>query len=206
MTGFEHDKGPATTGRRIGYARVSTEDQTLALQLDALNAAGCDRVFCDEGVSGIAAERQALAETLVALKPNDVLVTWRLDRLGRSLSDLINIIEGLSERRVGFCSLTETIDTTSPGGRLIFHIMGALAEFERSLISERTKAGMAAARRRGVKLGRPHKLTVSQIIEAAVKIESGEEDLFSAADSLGVSPPTLARGFQRVDLMDCYRR
>lgn len=140
----------------IGYARVSTDEQDTALQLDALINAGCGTVFHDKA-SGASAYRPALDDALKNLKPGDTLVAWRLDRLGRSLQHLIAIVTMLEQRRVGFRSLTEAIDTTTAGGRLLFHIMGALAEFERSLIAERTRAGMAAAKARGRHVGRPRK-------------------------------------------------
>jgi len=159
------DRGPA----RIGYARVSTEDQNLALQIDALKAAGCRHIYRDEGVSGIAVSRPALKKAMAAVRPGDVLVTWKLDRLGRSLVHLIEIVELLEHRGAGFSSLSEAIDTTTAGGRLIFHVMGALAEFEQSLISERTRAGMAAAKARGRRLGRPPRL--SEAKKAAIKGE-----------------------------------
>jgi DNA invertase Pin-like site-specific DNA recombinase len=127
----------------IGYARVSTEDQSLDLQRRALEAAGCEVIHEDKGFSGAATSRPALTDALSAIKPGDVLVVWRLDRLGRSLAHLIQVIDGLGKIGAGFKSLCESVDTTSPGGRLILHIMGALAEFERQLISERTRAGIA---------------------------------------------------------------
>src|SRR5215207_9345383 len=139
---------------QIGYARVSTDEQTLALQLDALAAAGCDRV-CTDTASGATAVRPGLGEALDHCRAGDTLVVWRLDRLGRSLRHLIETVTALAERGVGFKSLTESIDTTSPGGKLIFHIFGALAEFERDLIRARTRAGMAAARARGRVGGHP---------------------------------------------------
>src|ERR671916_896229 len=138
---------------RTGYARVSTDDQTLNLQLDALKAAGCAQIFTDR-VSGAKAERPGLANALGHLRDGDTLVVWRLDRLGRSLPHLIETVTALADRGVGFKSLTESIDTTNTGGRLIFHIFGALAEFERDLIRERTQAGLKAARARGRKGGR----------------------------------------------------
>jgi len=138
----------------IGYARVSTEEQTTALQHDALKRAGCELIFA-ESASGACDNREALGQALTTLKPGDCLVVWRLDRLGRSLSGLLSIVSDLDARGIGFQSLTEAINTQSASGRLLFHVMGALAEFERALISERTRAGMAAARKRGVCLGRP---------------------------------------------------
>lgn len=142
-------------GRRIGYARVSTQEQTLNLQRDALHVAGCQMIFDDQGVSGAKANRPGLDAAFAALQPGDVLVVWKLDRLGRSLRHLIDTLRDLSDRGIGFYSIQDAIDTTTAGGRLYFHIMGALAEFERDLISERTKAGMAAAKARGVHVGRP---------------------------------------------------
>src|SRR5215212_6301886 len=139
---------------QIGYARVSTDEQTLALQLDALKASGCDRLFTDIA-SGATAVRPGLSEALGQCRAGDTLVVWRLDRLGRSLRHLIETVTALAERGVGFKSLTESIDTTSPGGKLAFHLFGALAEFERDLIRARTRAGLTAARARGRTGGRP---------------------------------------------------
>jgi DNA invertase Pin-like site-specific DNA recombinase len=136
----------------IGYARVSTTDQTLDLQKDALQKAGCAKIFTDTA-SGAKAERVGLDQALSYVRPGDSLVVWRLDRLGSSLPHLIETITGLENRRVGFKSITEAIDTTTSGGKLVFHIFGALAEFERDIIRERTQAGLTAARARG-RLGR----------------------------------------------------
>jgi DNA invertase Pin-like site-specific DNA recombinase len=146
----------------IGYARVSTHDQTLALQKDALEKAGCEQIFTDT-VSGTKAERKGLEEALSHLRNGDTLVVWRLDRLGRSLRHLIDTITELHDRGVGFMSLTENIDTTTSGGKLVFHIFGALAEFEREIIRERTQAGLVAARSRGKVGGRPKTLTSSKV-------------------------------------------
>jgi DNA invertase Pin-like site-specific DNA recombinase len=182
----------------IGYARVSTDEQNLAMQLDALKLAGCNQVFCDEGVSGAATERQALNEALAALSAGDVLVVWKLDRLGRSLAHLIQITTRLEAEGMGFRSLSEAIDTTTASGRLLFHVMGAIAEFERSLISERTRAGMAAAKARGKHLGRERKLSEEDALWAKRMIDDGR---FSAEDvtiALRVSPVTLRRALQRV--------
>jgi DNA invertase Pin-like site-specific DNA recombinase len=145
-------------GHFIGYARVSTADQNPALQLDALNAASCLKVYTDRA-SGAAAERPELARALDDLRPGDTLVVWRLDRLGRSLRHLVEIVTQLEERKVGLRSLSESIDTTSPSGKLVFHIFCSLAEFERALLRERTAAGLAAARARGRLGGRPRALT-----------------------------------------------
>ena len=138
----------------IGYARVSTADQTLNLQTDALQKADCSKIFTDTA-SGAKAERKGLEEALNFLREGDILVVWRLDRLSRSLKDLIERLTELHSRSIGFKSLTESIDTTTSGGKLIFHIFGALAEFERDIIRERTNAGLTAARARGKKGGRP---------------------------------------------------
>jgi DNA invertase Pin-like site-specific DNA recombinase len=147
----------------------------------------------DHGVSGAAVVRPGLSEVLAKLKKDDVLVVWRLDRLGRSLGHLIEIIAGLGNTGVGFASLTESIDTTTAGGRLVFHMMGALAEFERSLIGERTKAGMKAAKRRGKHLGRPSMLTRQQVQHAKELINSGKESRGAVAELFGVDVKTLRR-------------
>jgi DNA invertase Pin-like site-specific DNA recombinase len=177
---------------QIGYARVSTADQTLALQRDALTAAGCERIFTDEGVSGSITTRRGLDRALAALAPGDTLVVWKLDRLGRSLSHLVNLVTALGERGVNFRSLSDPIDTSSAGGRLVLHMMGALAEFERSLIVERTQAGIQAAKKRGVHLGRPPILEPAQIDHARTLIESGESPR-AVARSLKVGRSTLYR-------------
>ena len=182
---------------KIGYARVSSDDQNLALQRDALVGAGCNTVFEDQGVSGSVERRAGLDKALAAMKPGDVLVTWRLDRLGRSLPHLIELVADLNARGCEFQSLTESIDTTSAGGKLVFHIMGALAEFERSLIIERTKAGVAAARKRGQVLGRRRKLNDAQIVHARTAIAAGSESVASMARLLGVERSTLWRALNR---------
>jgi DNA invertase Pin-like site-specific DNA recombinase len=146
----------------IGYARVSTHDQTLNLQQDALQKAGCSKIFTDTA-SGAKTERKGLDNALNYVRKGDTFVVWRLDRLGRSLPHLIATMTDLEERGIGFKSLIENIDTTTSGGKLIFHIFGALAEFERDIIRERTQAGLLAARARGRKGGRPHALTDRQI-------------------------------------------
>jgi DNA invertase Pin-like site-specific DNA recombinase len=146
----------------IGYARVSTEEQNLDLQRDALQKAGCEQVFTDR-VSGRKDNRPGLTEALSHLRTGDTLVVWRLDRLGRSLRHLIDTVTELQAREIGFQSITESINTTTSGGKLVFHIFGALAEFEREIIRERTNAGLQAARARGRNGGRPKKLTKKQI-------------------------------------------
>src|SRR3954464_12002284 len=146
----------------IGYARVSTDDQNLDLQRDALKKAQCEQIFTDT-VSGTKARRPGLEEALSHLRARDTLVVWRLDRLGRSLRHLIDTVTDLQERGIGFKSLQENIDTTTSGGKLVFHIFGALAEFEREIIRERTQAGLQAAWARGRNGGRPQKLTDKQV-------------------------------------------
>src|SRR3954447_13261181 len=146
----------------IGYARVSTQEQTINLQRDALEKAGCTKIFTDIA-SGAKQERKGLEEALSHARDGDTLVVWRLDRLGRSITHLIQTVSGLAGRGVGFKSLTENIDTTTSGGKLVFHIFGALAEFERDLIRERTNAGLQAARARGKSGGRPKALTEKQV-------------------------------------------
>ncbi len=146
----------------IGYARVSTEEQNLNLQRDALTKANCAQIFTDT-VSGTKAKRPGLEQALSHLRSGDTLVVWRLDRLGRSLRHLIDTVTELEARGIGFKSLTESIDTTTTGGKLVFHIFGALAEFEREIIRERTKAGLTAARARGKSGGRPKALTDKQV-------------------------------------------
>jgi DNA invertase Pin-like site-specific DNA recombinase len=178
---------------KIGYARVSTQEQNLQLQTDALRQAGCSRVLCDSGASGMVATRPALKEALQALQAGDVLVTWRLDRLGRSLSHLITLITDLEERGVAFRSICESIDTSTAPGRLMFHVLGALAEFERALIAERTIAGLAAARARGQVLGRPVKLTDEQIARVANVTAETRQSMRELAKSLSVSTSTLRR-------------
>lgn len=144
----------------VGYARVSTQDQTLDLQRDALNQAGCDKIFTDTA-SGAQLGRHGLDEALKFVRAGDTLAVWRLDRLGRSLKQLIETVSLLHRQGVGFRSLTESIDTTNSGGKLVFHVFGALAEFERDLIRERTLAGLQAARARGRRGGRPRSLVLS---------------------------------------------
>lgn len=144
---------------KIGYARVSTGEQHLDLQLTALKKAGCDKILSDHGVSGSRFDRPGLREALRLAQSGDTLLVWRLDRLGRSLSHLVEVVGNLGRKNVEFVSLTENLDTRSSTGMLMFHMIAALAEFERALISERTRAGMAAARARGAQIGRPRRLS-----------------------------------------------
>ena len=175
----------------IGYARVSTDDQSLDLQLDALNKAGCKRVFTDKA-SGTNKNRQGLAEALSHLREGDVLVIWKLDRLGRTVKGLVDFVGELAEREVQFRSLTDGIDTTTPTGRFFFHVMASLAQMERELIVERTKAGLASARLRGRLVGRKRSMTPSKI-ESAKRLLSAGTPPREVAQNLGVSVPTLYR-------------
>ena len=159
---------------KYGYARVSTEDQSPALQLAALKRAGCKTVFKDEGISGATTKRPALLRCLKTLQEGDILIVWKLDRLGRSLRDLIAMLDGFRDRGIRFQSLTEAIDTETPTGRAMWQMIGVLAELERSLISERTRAGVKAAQRNGVKFGRKQKLSPQQILHAQKLLETGE--------------------------------
>ena len=180
---------------KIGYARVSTAGQDEALQLDALQGAGVDRVFVDRA-SGTLTERPGLTSALECARPGDSLVVWRLDRLGRSLRHLIDVVQGLQQREVAFVSLTEQIDTSTPGGRLIFHVFAALAEFERDLIRERTQAGLAAARARGRVGGRPTVWTDAKLKTARSMRASGDYDVASIAKVLGVSRASVYRALE----------
>lgn len=183
--------------RNIGYARISTDEQSLGLQLDALHSAGCATVFEDKGVSGASTKRNGLAQALAAITDGDQLVVWRLDRLGRSLPHLIETVSKINALGADFRSLTEEINTRSAGGKLIFHIMGALAEFERSLIVERTIAGQQAAKRRGVHIGPPFKLAHAQITHAMEMIDSGEKSMADMASVLNVDKSTLWRALKK---------
>src|SRR5215212_9251126 len=181
----------------IGYARVSTGEQLLDLQLDALHKAECTKVFT-ETAGGALVERDSLQEALVYVRPGDTVVVWRLDRLGRSLKHLIETVTTLRERGIGFRSLTEQIDTTTPGGKLVFHVFGALAEFERDLIRERTNAGLAAARARGRKGGRPKALLDPKKIALAQALYDDERhDVATICRTLGISRATLYRYLER---------
>ncbi|EBQ6421578.1 TPA: recombinase family protein [Escherichia coli] len=177
--------------QRIGYARVSTDDQNLHLQRDALVAAGCEIIYEDKA-SGKSTARLELDNCLKALRPGDTLVVWRLDRLGRSLGDLVKVVTNLIEERgVGFLSLHEQIETNSASGKLIFHVFAALAEFERNLISERTKAGLNAARARGRKGGRKPKLAPKDIREIKVLLKDPSIPVSDVAKRFGVSRTTI---------------
>jgi DNA invertase Pin-like site-specific DNA recombinase len=192
---------PPAPGIRFGYVRVSTAEQNEDLQTDALKAAGCTRLFVDHA-SGKADSRPGLDSLLEQLRPGDTVVVWRLDRLGRSLRHLIDLAADLDSRGVGLASLQENLDTSTPGGKLIFHVFGALAEFERDLIRERTTAGLAAARARGRKGGRPTVWTEEKLQAARSMHASGEHDISTIARVLGVSRATLYRGLAAPDQYD----
>jgi DNA invertase Pin-like site-specific DNA recombinase len=174
----------------IGYARVSMGDQHLDLQQDALQQTGCEKVFVDH-ITGRSVTRPGFERTMEVLRPGDTLVVWRLDRLGRSLKHLIEVVAELEKKAIGLKSLTEAIDTTTAGGKLMFHIFGALAEFERHLIAERTQAGLAAARARGRKGGRPPALSTQQQEVAVSLYEEGRRSVKEICRILGISKPTL---------------
>src|SRR3954464_15754340 len=176
----------------IGYARVSTLDQTLALQQDALAAAGCAELYTDN-VSGSVTDRPGLTRALSHLRSGDTLVVWRLDRLGRSLAHLIDTVKQLQERGIGFRSLQEQIDTTTSGGKLVFHVFGALAEFERDLIRERTHAGLVAARRRGRLFGRPKVLSPRKVEQLCTLAKDERTTVGEICQTLGISRATFYR-------------
>jgi DNA invertase Pin-like site-specific DNA recombinase len=175
----------------IGYARVSTDDQNLDLQLDALKAAGCGQMFTDK-VSGASKSKDGLEEALKYARDGDTLVVWKLDRLGRTVKGLVELVEGIQARGVQFKSVTDGIDTSTTAGRFFFHVMAALAEMERELIRERTKAGLSAARARGRLGGRKPKMDESKIASAKHLLNSGMAGA-EVAKNLGVSRATLYR-------------
>ncbi|WP_198024114.1 recombinase family protein [Sphingorhabdus lutea] len=177
---------------RIGYARVSTCEQTLDLQTDALKAANCDRIFTDKGISAIAKSRPGFKKALSSLRHGDSLVLWKMDRAFRSLRHALDILDHFERDGIDFMVLTEGIDTTTPMGRCFFQIRNAFGELERNLISERTVAGLAAARKRGVKLGRPCALTPKQILDARRRKSAGE-DMSVIAEHHRVNVRTLYR-------------
>jgi DNA invertase Pin-like site-specific DNA recombinase len=184
-------------GDLLGYARVSTSEQDASLQKDALKSAGCLKIFTDRA-SGSLDRRPQLDRLLDQLRPGDTVVVWRLDRLGRSLKHLIQLIEDLDEKGIGFRSLTEGMDTTTAGGKLIYSIFGALAEFERSLIRERTMAGLASARARGRVGGRPPVMTPDKIKVARQLYDAQDLTVEEIAKTIGVSRKTVYRHLTQV--------
>jgi len=176
---------------KVGYARISTGGQNLDGQIDALRDAGCDKIF-EEKASGSRADRPVLTQALEFVRTGDILVTYRLDRIARSLPHLITIMDDLNQRGVGFHSITESLDTNSPGGRLIFHVFGAVSQFELDLIRERTRTGLEAARKRGRIGGRPRRMTEDKI-RAAKKLLADGTPIKEVASTLDISVPTLFR-------------
>jgi DNA invertase Pin-like site-specific DNA recombinase len=187
--GFE--KADRRVSMRIGYARVSTDDQSLDLQLDALKKAGCKRIFTDK-VSTAKAHHPGLTDALSHLRNRNLLVIWKLDRLGRSVKRLVDFVADLQERDVQFRSLTDGIGTATPSGRFFFHVMASLAQMERELLAERTRAGLAAARRRGLVGGRKRRMTPGKVESDRKLLRSGMAPR-EVAQNLGVSIPTLYR-------------
>lgn len=184
-------------GRRVGYARVSTKDQKLRLQRNWLQQMQCERVFADHGKSGKQSNRPALDQMMTYLKPGDVVIVWKLDRLGRSVDHLSSLLTHFKENGIHFCSISEGINTTTPGGKLIYHIISAVAEFQRDIIVENTVAGLEAAKDAGKTLGRPRKLNREQAANALELIKSGQLSKQSVAEKFGVSSMTLDRVIAR---------
>lgn len=182
----------------IGYARISTYEQNLDLQIDALDSIGCERVFQDR-ISGSADERPGLTAAFSHLRPGDTLVVWRLDRLGRSLKHLLQTIDRLNADEIGFKSLTESIDTTTSSGKLIFSIFGAITEFERDLIRERTLAGLASARARGRKGGRRIEHTDKKILAIQQMTNDSNDSIASICHALGISPASYYRRLKQIN-------
>lgn len=192
-----------TTGRRIGYARVSTKDQKLRMQLDALNAVECEHIFKDHGVSGAKAKRSGLDEMLAELKAGDTVIVFKLDRLGRSVLHLSDLLVRFRDQEIGFVSIAEGINTTTPGGKLVYHLFSAFAEFQRDIIVENTQAGLDAARQRGTRLGRPRLLSPESAVEAQRCMAQDGIRLTQIAQRCGVSPMTVRRAMARLDTVQC---
>ncbi|CTQ55599.1 DNA-invertase hin [Roseibium album] len=188
------------TGRKIGYARVSTFDQKLRIQLDALTSLPCDKIYTDHGVSGAKSARPGLDDMLRELRAGDTVVVLKLDRLGRSVLHLSDLLVRFQKEGIHFCSIAEAINTSTPGGKLVYHLFSAFAEFQRDIIIENTLAGMAAARRRGKHIGRPYSLRPQQITCAHAAIHQRGEPREKIAAQYGVNPVTLDRAFKRMEL------
>ena len=178
---------------KIGYARVSTNDQNLDLQTDALKEAGCEKIFSDRGVSGAKTERPGLDKALDQIRKGDILVIWKLDRLGRSLSHLLSIIEDLKQKGVDFASVQDGFDTSTASGKMVFSVIGAMADYERNLTRERTMAGLASARARGRKGGRPKQLDEGQVKVAIALANAGELTIKEICEQVGCSRSTYYR-------------
>lgn len=188
------------SGKRVGYARVSMPDQRLDMQLDALSTVACDPIFSDHGFSGGLADRPGLDKALKALEAGDVLVVFKLDRLGRSVLHLADLLTRFEKEGIHFCSLSEGIDTTTSGGKLVYHLFSAFAEFQRDLIRDNTVAGLEAAKARGSKLGRPYKLDTWDVLEANRQIRQDGRSVEEIAERCGVSPSTISRAIRRMEL------
>ncbi len=188
------------SGRRIGYARVSTADQKLRMQLDALNAVNCDSIFKDHGVSGAKSSRPGLDDMLAYIRPGDTVVVFKLDRLGRSVLHLADLLVKFRNEDIHFCSLAEGVNTTTPGGKLVYHLFSAFAEFQRDIIIENTREGMRAAKRRGSLIGRPHSLSADSVMEAHRLIAQSGARREDVARNLGVCRMTLDRAIKRLEL------
>ncbi|MEM9910916.1 MAG: recombinase family protein [Pseudomonadota bacterium] len=186
-------------GRRVGYARVSTKDQKLRMQLDGLSDVGCDPIFKDHGISGTKASRAGLDAMLAELKAGDTVVVFKLDRLGRSVLHLADLLVRFQREEIHFCSLSEGINTTTPGGKLVYHLFSAFAEFQRDIIAENTTLGLQAARKRGSRLGRPPVLDIETILAAHRAIAQDGLTIAEAARRFGSSRATLGRALARVD-------
>lgn len=186
-------------GRRIGYARVSTKDQKLRMQRDALEAAGCTPIYEDHGVSGKESSRSGLDAMLGNLRAGDTVVVFKLDRLGRSVLHLADLLVRFQQDGIHFCSLSEGINTTTPGGKLVYHLFSAFAEFQRDIIVENTMAGLDAARKRGHQLGRPHSLDIETVMTAHRIVHQDGVSVTEAARRLDVPRATLRRNLERVD-------
>jgi len=199
MTGFAMLE---CRGRRLGYARVSTADQKLRMQIDALEAAGCDALFRDHGISGSRADRPGLDALLGTVSSGDMVVVFKLDRLGRSVLHLADLLVRFRESEVHFCSLSEGINTATPGGKLVYHVFSAFAEFQRDVIIENTREGLEATRRRGTRLGRPPKLGEEDVLEAYNRITCEQAEFDALATEFGVAPITLMRAVARLDKGD----
>lgn len=217
MLAYAHREARPMTGKtgvgysssravKIGYARVSTADQSPVMQQDALHAAGCAAVFTDDGVSAARKNRLGLTRALRRLGPGDVFVVWKIDRAFRSASDALRVLGDLIERGVDFVSLTENIDTSQPVGRMLYGLLAIFAEFEREQMRARTLAGLDAARRRGSRIGRPPKLSTDQIAEARRLYRSGTATYDAIGRSLGVSGITVSRAVNRAPQTDNERK
>lgn len=188
-------------GRKIGCARVSTKDQKLRMQRDGLQAVGCSPIFEDHGVSGAKSSRPGLDSLLAEIRSGDTVVVFKLDRLGRSVLHLADLLVRFQNNDIHFCSLSEGINTTTPGGKLVYHVFAAVAEFSRDIIVENTIEGMEAARRRGRHIGRPYSLTPDAILEAYKAILQNAQSKRDIALKLHVAPVTIARAFERLGLI-----